>query len=267
MARIQKKRKPPRSKKRIRPRSTKMKAISTLPHPWRLCPAGEHWVHTHPLQVPPSKSHPDGYVTTRHGHCARNPSGKDQMYPDEMHEIANERFSTVKGKPCSLELSFGKNGSAYDELIAGWVQYWNEVFQPQDLLDPDLFKALVASESSFKPDALANRKNPNSARGLTQITNDTRKILADERGELKDHYINVTREQLNDPNASICAGVRWLFHKRALASGKLGRAATWEEAVAEYKSVRKSPPKKEKRNKELMDRFHRRLEAYRKCGK
>ena len=143
MARIQKKRKPPRSKKRIRPRSTKMKAISTLPHPWRLCPAGEHWVHTHPLQVPPSKSHPDGYVTTRHGHCARNPSGKDQMYPDEMHEIANERFSTVKGKPCSLELSFGKNGSAYDELIAGWVQYWNEVFQPQDLLDPDLFKALV----------------------------------------------------------------------------------------------------------------------------
>jgi hypothetical protein len=31
------------------------------------------------------------------------------------------------------------------------------------------------------------------------------------------------------------AAVRWLFHKRNLASKYLGREASWEEAVADYK--------------------------------
>ncbi len=246
--------------------ATPLKAPVTPPHPWRLCPAGEHWVRTHPMQVPPSESHPEGYVTTRQGHCARNPSGKDQIYPDELHEIATQRFPVVKNRPCSLKLTFKENGSAYDELIAGWVQYWNEVLQPDVPLDPNLFKALIASESSFNPNALANKKNQNSARGLTQLKNDTRKILADEKGELKNHYVNATRDELNDPNVSICAGVRWLFHKKNLASSNLGRIATWEESVAEYKGIRKGPATKMKRNKELMDRFRKLLEAYRKCG-
>ncbi len=38
-----------------------------------------------------------------------------------------------------------------------------------------------------------------------------------------------------EPVANICMGVRWLFQKRKLASGKLKRQATWEEAVIEYK--------------------------------
>jgi soluble lytic murein transglycosylase-like protein len=134
-------------------------------------------------------------------------------------------------------------------------------------LDSNLFKALVASESGFKPNALANRKNPKSARGLTQITDETRKILADERGELRDHYLTATRAQMNDPNVNICAGVRWLFHKRHLASSKLGRAASWEEAVAEYKSIREDLEGGDARAHELMDRFDKHLRAYRKCGK
>lgn len=236
-------------------------------HAWRLCPTGQYWLRTHSLQVPPSKIYPDGHITIRHEHCRHNPSGKDQFYPDEVHEIAKQHFSKVKTRLCPLSLKFSSSGSAYDELIGGWVQYWNEVFKPDVPLDPNLFKALVASESGFDPNILANKKNSKSARGLTQITDDTRKILGNEKGELKDHYITATREEMNDPNINICAGVRWLFHKHGLASGKLERTATWEEAVAEYKSIRKGLTKGVRRDKELMDRFLNYLEDYRKCGK
>ncbi len=51
--------------------------------------------------------------------------------------------------------------------------------------------------------------------------------------------LTVTREELNDPNVNICAGIRWLFWKKERASAKLGRNATWEEGVAEYKGVLK----------------------------
>ncbi len=120
-------------------------------HPWRPCPAGEHWVATHSLQIPPSGRHPAGTVTTRHAHCALNPSKKDQLYPAEIHEIAVRHFLKLEKMPCPLALKFGKEGNAYDDLIAGWVQY------------PNLFKALVASESRFKPDILADKKNQNSS--------------------------------------------------------------------------------------------------------
>src|SRR6266404_3451949 len=63
-------------------------------HPWRACPYGEHWVRTHPLSIPPSKTNPEGSVTTRHEHCASNPSGKDQLFPEEIQEIASQNFSS-----------------------------------------------------------------------------------------------------------------------------------------------------------------------------
>ncbi len=50
----------------------------------------------------------------------------------------------------------------------------------KEKLHPNLVKALIASESSFRPNQLANPKNSNSARSLMQVTNVTRKTLADE---------------------------------------------------------------------------------------
>lgn len=235
-------------------------------HPWRLCPAGEHWVITHPMHVPPSKRHPDGCVTTRHGHCAHNPTGKDQLYPDEIKTIAACNFSKLKNLPCPNDLGFHKNGNKYDELIAGWVQYWNEVLQPDAPLDPSLVKALIASESGFNPRMLANKNNQNSARGLSQIRNDTRKILGDEKGELKDHYLTITREELNDPNVNICSGVRWLFWKRERASAKLGRTTTWEEGVAEYKGVLKDWLAGKAKGTRNMAPFLKYLKEARTCG-
>ena len=105
---------------------------------------------THPLHVPPSRIHPEGEITTRHEHCARNPSGKDHLYRDEILEIASQHFSTVKSKPCALALGFS-NGDKYDDLIAGWVQHWNEVLKPTEPLDPNLVKALILKNTREPP--------------------------------------------------------------------------------------------------------------------
>ena len=172
-------RRKPARKPRKKPQPTPRSDIRV--HSWRVCPYGEHWVRTHPMHVPPSKTHPSGSVTTRHEHCAHNPSGKDQLYPDEIREIATQHFPNLKNKPCPLPSKFGAAGSKYDDLIAGWVQYWNELLKPDVPLDPNLIKALIASESSFDPKKLADPKNSNSARSLTQITNDTRKLLGGQR--------------------------------------------------------------------------------------
>ncbi len=252
------------SKKKPVPKIKKQKPKK--PHSWRLCPIGEHWVQTHPLRIPPSRKHPEGSVTTRHGHCAKNPTGKDQLYPDEMNEMARKNFPKVKEKPCPLDLGFRKRhkGNEYDDLIAGWTKYWNDVFKPSTPLVPDMVKALIASESGFDPNILADKKNKNSARGLMQITNDTRQILGDEKGELKDHYLTLTRADLNDPSLNICAGIRWLFRKHEIASSLLGRKATWEEAVAEFKGTRKTT---KSRTAELMDNFNKYLLRLKQCKK
>jgi Transglycosylase SLT domain len=233
-------------------------------HPWRVCPYGEHWVRTHPMHVPPSKTHPGGSVTTRHQHCAHNPSRKDQLYPEEIQEITNQNFHDLKNKPCPLPLKFRAKGSKYDEPIAGWVQYWNEVLKPDEPLDPNLVKALIASESGFEPKKLYKKTDSNSARGLTQITNATRKLLGGAKGGLKDHLITVTKSELNDPNVNICAGVRWLFEKRRLASSMLKRPASWLEAIWEYKGLRTASKEDAEKIKNIFNKFY---EELKKCGK
>ena len=66
---------------------------TTSVHPWRVCPYGEHSVVTHELHVPTSKAHPAGIVVPRHFHCAKNPSRKDQLYPNEINDIADRHFA------------------------------------------------------------------------------------------------------------------------------------------------------------------------------
>ena len=249
------------SKKTVK-QPVKVKALPI--HPWRLCPVGEHWVKAHQLKVPVSKKNSNG-VTIRQSHCAKNPTGKDQLYPDEIKEVAERNFKNVTERPCFIDLGFnkdGQHGSAYDELISGWTKYWNNIFSPKVSLSPNTVKALIASESMFDPKILANKKKPASARGLMQITDETRKILADEKGELKNHYLTLTREDLNDPSNNICAGIRWLFRKQAIASSLRGKNATWDEAIFEFKSLRTA---EKERAEELMKRFNRYLDRLSEC--
>lgn len=107
------------------------------------------------------------------------------------------------------------------------------------LLVGSTIKALIATESSFNPDAQTKVKNPlRKANGLLQITGETRHILQDVKGELKDH----TESQLLDPNFNIAAGIRWLFRKHEIAVGRDSNAS-WIETIALYKSYKKDDPK------------------------
>ncbi|MBC7466241.1 MAG: transglycosylase SLT domain-containing protein [Bdellovibrio sp.] len=233
-------------------------------HPWRLCVPGRHWVREHTLHITPSKKNPGGSTTIRHAHCADNPSGKDQLYPDEIQEIARQNFSKVIAKPCPQDLGFKGKGTQYDDFIAGWTKYWNDALSPTKPLSPDIVKALIASESGFNPEMLVIKKNSNSARGLLQILNSTRKTLGNEKGELQDHFLTVTKKDLDDPNMNICAGIRWLFQKQKLASSYLGRDASWEEAVMNYKGKLKSKSDDVEANKQIKI-FKKYLDALVEC--
>lgn len=213
-------------------------------HPWRQCPIGEHWVTAHPMKVPSSTKNPQG-TTNREGHCALNPKRNtraiaDYIEPDEIYFIEEKYVNSLVGIPSADNLGF-ENGNKYDYLIRGWTKYWNEVLGPEVSLDPNLVKALIASESGFNANPEPqNAGTAGEARGLIQLTDQAVKALSKPNNEIKDHYVKLSREDTLNPRICIPAGIRWLFHKKRLASGKLGREATWEEAIAEYKAYSKA---------------------------
>lgn len=213
-------------------------------HPWRKCSTGKHWVSAHPRRSKSNK------VTIVDGHCRLNRSKKDQIYSDELILITNEHFEKVSFLPTKDNLGYKWLGNKYDHYIAGWTKYWNEVLAPDEPLDPNLVKALIATESSFKKDGEAYAgKRAGKARGLMQVTDWALEILADEKGEIRNHLINVDQKEMYEPTLNIAAGTRWLFRKKETASSKLKRKATWMEAAADYKSYledwRKDPKHKQ----------------------
>lgn len=96
-------------------------------HPWRICPLGQHFVRTHLEHIPPSKTHPQGQIITRHEHCAYNPSHKDMLSLDEIHVISSKHFESLSGPPTAGILTDFDKADAYDQLIRGWVLYWNDI--------------------------------------------------------------------------------------------------------------------------------------------
>lgn len=229
---------------------------------WRLCPAGQYYRASH---FQSSYHRKNGTFVRGHNvseGCCDNPSKKDQIYSVELKKIAEKYFSKLKGPPASDDLDFHNNGNLYDELIRGWTLFWNDILDTDDPLDPNLVKALIATESGFNPNP---KVGPSKARGLMQVTDETQKILGNKNGELKDHLVHVDQKDLIDPNLNIAAGVRWLFRKKELAAVRLKRSATWDEAVAEYKSYLKDMIKDPKYLPQPMDDFrtyYRRLKNY-----
>ena len=203
-------------------------------HPWRACPYGQHWVIRHP-RYPVGRQLQDV-----DGHCRKNPSGKDRLTGDEIELISNlSPFKDSKNLPLPYTGKTKiKNAEDYDILIAGWCTYWNDIFKLDILIEPNFIKALMESESTFKPKAFAkNKKAIGIARGLIQITEATLRILKDRKGEIKDHYIDIDKEELFTPSKNICASIRWLFRKREILQKRLGRSPTWPEVVVEYKGL------------------------------
>jgi hypothetical protein len=208
-------------------------------------------VREHPRKVPVSAKNPTGQtIVDQHNRLIAG------SYLDR-EQIAE----TKKGHPLNSVIfpnsdDLGRlNGSKYDELIAIWTDYFNKKFNEKPLLDPNVVKALISSESDFKLDP----KNA-MAIGIAQITKSTLKILQDPHGEVKDFIFREIRQKdLKDPEIAIPMAVRWLFRKKQTARSKLKKAPTAEQIVLEYKGLLKSSTSYQKKSLENFREFYDRL--------
>ena len=211
-------------------------ASNKTTHPWRKCPLGYHWrnasnVDRHLRKKATVREH------YRKGTCVKNKSGKDVLYDDELFLISNSYFPKLKSK--ISKYSFGsKRGNLFNDIIEGWVKYWNDILKPKVPLDPDFVKVMIFTESSFNPKAKAFAgKRAGDAIGLMQVTEQTVKYLQGHRKEIRNHFVNIDSTDLYDPVINIAAGTRWLFRKKQIADAKFGNAS-WLETVMLYKGYR-----------------------------
>jgi hypothetical protein len=186
-------------------------------------------VRQHPRHVPVSKKNPDG-ITIVDQH-KRHIEGK---YLDQ--KMIADIFKSYDKKnilyPAKNKLGF-PNENDFDDYIAVWCDYFNKKLGLTIPLDPDILKALIASESGFNPKA----KNKNAI-GLTQITKSTLKILQDLDGEAKDFvFKDISQKDLLDPNISVSLAARWLAYKQTYANKFLKRTATPDEVIQVYKGI------------------------------
>jgi hypothetical protein len=193
-------------------------------------------VKEHPRKVPVSKKNPDGItIVDKH---PRHLKGTFLDIDEIENTVKNYKIKKII-YPKSGQLTEYPDSDKYDDLIAIWTDYFNNKFPSDSLLDPNIVKALIGSESDFKLDP----KNP-LAIGIAQITKETFKSLKNPKGETKDFiFIKFTLKDLKNPNIAIPMAIRWLFRKKRLAQGKLGKDPTAEEIILEYKGLLKSTSK------------------------
>lgn len=190
-------------------------------------------VHEHPMHVPVSNKNPSG-VTIRDQHLRR--VNGTYLNREEIDSVFTNYDRKTLIYPSSKKLDF-ENCDNYDDIIAVWTDYFNRKFRADPYLDPDVIKALIASESEFIENPPKNKKTL----GITQITLETFKALQDPSGEVKEFIFNdIRKKDLKDPSINIPMAIRWLFRKKRLAEGKLGRAADAEEIILEYKGLLRS---------------------------
>lgn len=197
------------------------------------------------MHVPVSKKNPTG-ITIRDRHLRRlKGTYLDASEIEAIFENYNRKNIIY---PAKEKLS-QTNSDKYDEIIAVWCDYFNKKFSANPLLDPNVVKALIASESDFLEDPPRNPK----ATGIAQITPETHRIVQDPEGEVKDFiFKDIRKKDLKNPAIAIPIAIRWLSRKKRLAEGKLGRTVDAEEIILEYKGLLKS--KSEFKNKAL-ERF------------
>lgn len=193
-------------------------------------------VHEHPLHVPVSEKNPTG-ITIRDRHLRRLKG--TYLDAGEIESIFEgyDRKGLIYPTPGKL----GKEAAdRYDEVIAVWVDYFNNKFRADPPLDPNVVKALLWSESDLRIDPPKNK----NAIGIAQIIPDTLKIVQDENGEAKDFVFSKIRKiDLKNPNIAIPICVRWLFRKNVTAAHRLKRVPNHEELILEYKGLLKSDSK------------------------
>lgn len=190
-------------------------------------------VKAHPRKVPISKKNPDGLtIVDKH---TRQFTGVE-FDLTEIQKSASAYSKKGIPFPTSGKLKH-KNADKYDDLIAIWTDFFNKKFPSDTPLEPDVIKALIASESGFRT------KTPDNpvAFGIMQITKQTLKALQDRKGEAKEFiFKDFTIQDLENPEIAIPMGIRWLLRKKRLAQGRLGREPNAEEVILEYKGMLES---------------------------
>ena len=106
-------------------------------------------VRQHPRHVPVSKKNPDD-ITIVDQH-KRHIEGRylDQKMIEEIFKSYNKK--NIK-YPAKNKLGL-PNENEFDDYIAVWCDYFNKKLELSIHLEPDILKALIASESSFNPKA------------------------------------------------------------------------------------------------------------------
>ncbi|WP_408098792.1 nucleotidyltransferase domain-containing protein [Peredibacter sp. HCB2-198] len=217
--------------------------------PWRLCPIGYHWVSEH-LKT--------GNLDSTDPHCRKNPTKKDILKTDEIKKISElDIFKTPAVKATTDNLGY-KDGNSFDGLINGWCAYWNDVFKITPPLHPNHVKALIATESGFRINPERNEKH--TAIGITQLMPKTINLLSSRSNELRDHFLEISKEDAFDPNVNISASIRWLFRKRELAVRKK-KDIDWLDTLEEYKGITLQSSKKPTHIKSKLRKFYETLSS------
>jgi hypothetical protein len=200
--------------------------------PWRTCPIGQHRVREH-LKT--------GNKDSTDVHCRWNKSRKDVLDAQEIKEISESQiFKEVQIKATPGNMGYKAHSQLIDDLVNGWCAYWNYTLKATNPIHPNHVKALLASESSFqlKPQVPPSHK----AIGIGQLMPVTIGLLSQRNKELKNHFIEITKEEAWDPNINICASIRWLFRKYEIASRR--GAKDWVEVIEKYKGISHQKGKK-----------------------
>lgn len=179
-----------------------------------------------------------GTITDHDGHCRLNSKGHDILHADEIKRMPElEIFKNAKVKVSTHQLNFKEKANKHNNLINGWCAYWNEILKPDIPLHPNYIKALMATESGFDESPSTSNEN-HKAIGLMQIMPETIRYLNTHSKDIKNHYIEMNKEDAKDPSVAIAAATRWLFRKYRLVKGKK-KNATWMDALEEYKGITK----------------------------
>ena len=135
-------------------------------------------VRKHTRHVSVSKKNPSG-VTVVDRHIRHlNVKTKEELLKEIKDSSENKKIIYPHSGPSEF-----KNADKYDQIIAEAVDFFNTLFQIEPPFDPDMIKALIASESGFRLEPKEN----NVALGIAQITKQTLKVLQDPKGELKEN--------------------------------------------------------------------------------
>lgn len=177
---------------------------------------------------------------------------KRYISKDEILKISSlDIFKNPPVKASTNDMGYKGREKKFDYLINGWCAYWNDILKPEVKLHPNQLKALIASESTFIINP--NRNEKHTAIGISQLMPVTIKYLSLKSNELKNNYVEITKEDAFDPNVNICAATRWLYRKYEIVNSRKKNKLSWLEVLEGYKGIKSE--KGEKSNS-IRSRIH-----------